>query len=285
MKFEIRTRQNAARIVAARWNLTLHECLAETDRSAVYKGIGPQGQIILKLYKALGSNGEGAAVSFLRNLPPKCGVKIHRVSTFRTAVLFEYLGGPTLVSLIDNGNEAQATVHLAKVAGAVSSTAFKFPFLYRRITPKYQKDFKRSLAKQTAKGPDHDLQRAARTLDHLVQSTTQERVLHGDLHYDNIILTADGPRLIDPKGFVADPSFEFHKTLAPTFQKATVDEFASCIARRAPVLADAIGASPVRVIQWGAVTFAQRIYAGSLRNIDRQLVRPYLQAYLDLAES
>ncbi|MFT6075122.1 MAG: streptomycin 6-kinase [Yoonia sp.] len=285
MKFEIKSPENAVRTIAARWNLAVQGCLAETDPSAVHKGVGPQGQIIRKLYKSLGSNGEDAAVPFLRGLAPKCGIKIHRVSTFRTAVLFGYLEGPTLVSLLKNGNEAQATAHLAQVASAVSGKVFKFPFLYRRNTPKYQNDFKRSLAEQATQGPDNDLQRAAATLDHIVKSTTQECVLHGDLHYGYVILTTDGPPLIDPKGFVADPSFEFHKTLASSFKNVSVAEFAACIARRAPVMADAIGASSVQVIKWGAVTFALRVFSGSLRNKDKHQIRPYLQAFLDLAES
>ena len=284
MKFEIRTPKNAAQVMAARWDLTLQDRLIETGRSVVYKATGPTGQVVLKLYKKIGSSGEGAAIPFLRNLEPGIGVKLHRVSTFRTAVLMEWLEGPTLDKLIVGDDDTQATAHLAHVAGGVMRSEIKYPSLYRRIAPRIHKDFKRCLANDAAGAPDSNLSRAAALLDDLMKSTRQERVMHGDLRFENVILTPDGPRLIDPKGFVADPAFEFSRSLAPSSLETSVQDFHACIQRRASVMAPAIDATPLRLIQWGAVVAAHKQFRGMGNAYNPQQRRPYIQAYLDLAK-
>ncbi len=43
----------------------------------------------------------------------------------------------------------------------------------------------------------------------LVASTDGPRLMHGDLNYDNIIQSDRGWLAIDPKGIIADPSYEF----------------------------------------------------------------------------
>jgi streptomycin 6-kinase len=56
--------------------------------------------------------------------------------------------------------------------------------------------------------PDEILTKAKRLRDDLLKSTTQEVLLHGDLHHDNILKNGDNWLVIDPKGFIGDPAFE-----------------------------------------------------------------------------
>ncbi len=57
--------------------------------------------------------------------------------------------------------------------------------------------------------PEELLSRAERIAVELLASAPHERVLHGDLHHDNIVSAQRAPWLaIDPKGVVGDPGFE-----------------------------------------------------------------------------
>jgi streptomycin 6-kinase len=67
--------------------------------------------------------------------------------------------------------------------------------------------------------PDEILSKAKHLRDKLLSTTTEEVLLHGDLHHDNILKNGDsksrrssksedGWLVIDPKGFIGDPEFE-----------------------------------------------------------------------------
>ncbi|WP_108815409.1 aminoglycoside phosphotransferase family protein [Loktanella sp. Alg231-35] len=284
MKIRIKTSKDAPQAIAKRWNLALHGCVAKTPRATVYKVDAPQGPAALKIYNEIGSAGEGAAVQFLRHLEPGAGVKIYRSSAWRAAVLMEWLDGPALSALLVNGEEDTATRHLAAVAGAVARSRFKLHAQYRRVMPA----LKTNLANCRAHAVDHpeaeNLHRAIALFDHLVATTTQERIIHGDLHFGNVVLTDDGPRLIDPKGLRADPAYEFGRVLIDPSHDVRSDALIQRIKRRAPIFADGIGVTPERPIQWLAVRLAQRVFSNSPKDASRQEFAPHLAAVLDLAE-
>jgi streptomycin 6-kinase len=56
--------------------------------------------------------------------------------------------------------------------------------------------------------PDEILTKAKHLRDDLLNSTTKEVLLHGDLHHDNILKNGDSWLVIDPKGLIGDPAFE-----------------------------------------------------------------------------
>lgn len=56
--------------------------------------------------------------------------------------------------------------------------------------------------------PAKTVSKARQLRDQLLSSTTNDVLLHGDLHHDNILQQGDRWVAIDPKGFVGDPVFE-----------------------------------------------------------------------------
>jgi streptomycin 6-kinase len=56
--------------------------------------------------------------------------------------------------------------------------------------------------------PDHFILKAQRIAGHLLKTTTQQTVMHGDLHHDNILRDGDGWKIIDPAGVVGEPVYE-----------------------------------------------------------------------------
>jgi streptomycin 6-kinase len=278
------TPKAASEKLAARWNLTLHDCVAETNRARVYKVDGPDGPSALKLYKKLGSAGEGAAVQFLKNLEPGVGVQIYRSSIWRAAVLMEWLEGPSLDELVANGAEDEAVKHLSTVAAQVHATSFNRQFIYRRIAPEYQKELANSRKKLDPSDTPDELHRATQLLDHLVETTTQEHVTHGDLGYPNVILTPTGPRLIDPKGMRSDPALEFAKALTPPISQDVPDDLSDRLDRYAATMAAAINTTPQRLIQWVAIAVALNTFRLRKNKTYRSAMLPLLTKLLDLSD-
>lgn len=56
--------------------------------------------------------------------------------------------------------------------------------------------------------PNEILSKAKHLRDKLLSTTTEEVLLHGDVHHDNILKNGDSWLVIDPKGFIGDPAFE-----------------------------------------------------------------------------
>ncbi len=278
------TQQATADKFAAKWNLTVHGLVAETHRAVVYKVDGPMGPSALKLYKKLGSAGEGDAVPFLKNLEPGVGVQIYQSNFVRTAVLMEWLEGPSLDVLVENGQENEAVQHLSYIAAKVHETPFRRQFLYRRAAPEYKAELAKMRTKLGADDTPQELDRAIGLLDQLIDTTVQEHVTHGDLGYPNIILTADGPRLIDPKGMRSDPALEFAKSLTPPGAQDVTHDLTARIERHAETMAAAINTAPIRVIQWTATAVAYNTFRLRKNTSYRSASLPLLTTLLDLAE-
>ncbi|MEJ6397000.1 phosphotransferase [Yoonia sp. 208BN28-4] len=262
MKLNVSTDDAAAARIAHRWNLTLSDCVADTPRARVFRATGAQGDCALKLYRKVGASGEGAATQFLRALPDGLGVRVYRMNTLRTAVLMEWLDG-TPLDVIAQTDMAQATALLAQVAHDIGKVQFRRQFAYQRVAPLLFADF----AKAAKRGVPDDLaayfNQARSLLVHLIDTSPPERVIHGDLGFQNVMLTPGGPRAFDPKGWRADPAVELALSMIRPFEDLDPDTLSQRIAERGAVFADATGASQQRLIQWAAVSIAQQVLCRS----------------------
>ena len=130
-----------------------------------------------------------------------------------------------------------------------------------------------------------DLDRCRALLAHLISTTSKERVIHGDLGFGNVILTPDGARIIDPKGFRADPAFELAKALIMPYDRAPMPTFIARINARGPVLAKSIDTTQLRLMQWAAVILGHKAIYGARKRPEERSLLPYLTTLLDLCEA
>ena len=283
MKLDETTIDAAANRIARRWKVRVLAPVAETHRAYVFKVERDNGLAALKIYKRLGSGGEGSGVYFLRDLPPGIGVQVYRSSMLRSAVLMEWLEGDTLDRLIIDGQETRAVTLTAQIANAVYATKFRLPAVYQRVALRMRRDLI-SLAKSSPSKSKHpEMQRVKTLLDHLIKTTTNEHVIHGDLIFSNIMLTQEGPRLIDPKGLRCDTAFEMAKTLISPYSTISAASLPERIAIRGPVLAKAVKSSTQRLTQWAAVILGHTIINGKSRDSIENSKDPYLTKLLDLS--
>ncbi len=94
----------------------------------------------------------------------------------------------------------------------------------------------------------------------LIASSPTPRLLHGDLHHDNVPAAERRPWLsVDPKGVVGDPAYETAAMLRnPVAWLPLQDDPARILRRRVEQLADELGFDRARIAGWG---FAQTVLA------------------------
>lgn len=124
------------------------------------------------------------------------------------------------------------------------------------------KDFAKEIAKykQNYKGADNPLpeyltDQAEELIKHLIKTSTNLVVNHGDLHHGNILSAQRELWLaIDPKGIIAERTFETGSMLRNPYpelgKQFNIDEV---LTNRIHILADELELDPVRIQQWGLV--------------------------------
>ena len=271
--------------MAARWELTLGDPLQLNKSRAVYKVEGANGPAVLKLYRKLHLSGERAAIPFLKALPDDIALKVYRTTPLGRAVLMEWLDGPSLATLITDGQIIEAEQHLAEVLAKLAKVKFKNHLIYRKTREaRTPNAFKAAAAAET--GQRQELyQKLVDILDCLLKTTKVETIIHGDLQFQHTILTPNGARLFDPKGLRADPAAEYRLVLTPGLSGLTVDDFIHCAARRATLFSDATGIDRQRMLQWATVAWGASAMNGKKTPNGPDFVEAYLEALLDLALS
>ncbi len=271
MKVSTKHDDLAVKRLAARWQLDILDSIAETRRARLFRVECKTGPAVLKVYRRYGSSGEAASIPFLRDLRHGCGPKIFRVNLTRTAVLMELLEGPTLSDLISNGEEYSALAALQSVAQGIAASKFRFRQIYPRHLPVWKRELDRLSALD---------ERLTEVWQRASASTSSEQVIHGDLGFGNVIVTHNGPRLIDPKGLRAAPASEYAKCLAGPINGYAVEDYVQHMSERTKVFADGSDILNRDVIDWAILEFARRTARSSEE--DRQQRLPYLSALLEV---
>lgn len=100
--------------------------------------------------------------------------------------------------------------------------------------------------------PERLVDKAERVFRELEDSTTERKLMHGDLHHDNLLL--DGARrwvVIDPKGVVGDPAYEPARYQHnPVSRFLTLEDPISVVNLRLDILAEVTGHDRDRLLAW-----------------------------------
>jgi streptomycin 6-kinase len=100
--------------------------------------------------------------------------------------------------------------------------------------------------------PPYLLRAAESQVAALLTTAEPPRLLHGDLHYDNVLLAGNQWRVIDAKGVVGDPGYEtgllFYNPLPALLSLPNLRTF---LARRRDQLSDELAMDRARIQGWG----------------------------------
>jgi len=193
--------------LAERWGIEAWTLIADTPTSHVYRVRRSDGvSAIAKLLKPAGRH-ELPGFHFLGWRDGAGAVKL--VDRREMAGLMEDAGSTTLGEYRRHNGEAEANAIIIGIVRGLHSANVEAP--PPKLVP-LRRQF-RALFEQAAK-PDgselsHLLRICAAVADALIDTQTDIRPLHGDLHHENIITGGKrGWLAIDPQGLIGDPAYE-----------------------------------------------------------------------------
>jgi streptomycin 6-kinase len=236
----------------ARWDLRLEGPPVMSASGCVAFGRRGAQPVVVKVL-APGSD-EGQGIEALRHFGGQGSVALLAATT-DAALLERAQPGIPLSRLVHAGRDDEATAALCEVVAAlhrvpapVGAAAAGYPNVER-----WGEAFRRYRRAGATTLPARLVERAAAVYEELAASQGERRLLHGDLHHDNILLDhARGWLAIDPKGVLGEPAYELGAALRnPAFvpTPALTD-------RRVGLIVERLGLDRRRLLAWG---FAQAV--------------------------
>jgi streptomycin 6-kinase len=188
----------------ARWGLAEPRLLATTPTSRVYHARRGSEAVVLKLLTPLGEADESAGAVALRHFAGQGACCL--LAADDKAHLLEYLPGETLVPVVHTqGDEAAAHI-IVQVLNALHAAPPASP---AGLTP--LSEWFRALL--TSPPPGELLAAGASAARDLLAQPQDVRVLHGDIHHENIrYKPGRGWLSYDPKGLLGERAYDAANT-------------------------------------------------------------------------
>lgn len=235
---------------ARAWRLAVEDVF-ETETSAI-ASVTREGQpLLLKVVKQQGDEWHSGKV-----LQAFAGMGVARLyEETDGAVLIERLRpGNSLVSLVLNGDDEEATTILATVMQKMAGAEIPKSCV---TAQDWAKGFDRYLASCDDQISSQLVKSGQRVYTDLCGSQLQVRLLHGDLHHYNVLYDADrGWLAIDPKGVVGELEYEVGAALRNPVERPDLFASASTVKRRLKQFSSILTLDVERALAWG---FAQAV--------------------------
>jgi streptomycin 6-kinase len=267
----------------ARFSLIDAQPLAVTGLARLWRvRLSTGGSAVLKLYARPDRGNEGPGTRLLHAWRERGAVQI--LDEDQEAVLMEDLQGPTLGDVARRGEIKTALQIFAALARDLHSPPVPaFPGL-QPLEAVFAPLFGAEFDDTCPPAARQNVGRARDLACDLLKSQNQVQPLHGDLHFDNVLLTETGARVIDAKGYLGDPAFELANALRhprglPELVRNPV-HIRGCIAR----YARAMSCTPDRLLRWSAAKCALSIAWRAKGRIAKDEEADLLALLLDLTD-
>ncbi|MFC2036446.1 aminoglycoside phosphotransferase family protein [Chloroflexota bacterium] len=233
----------------AAWNLSNPQFLTQTMTGHIYTVTHDTETVVLKLLSPSETEEQSGAVAL--HYFDGCGaVRLLRYD--EGAHLMEYAAGDELVTLVERGEDENATRIIAQVIKQLHSVPQDAPrdglFVLDRW---FGALFDKAAADRQA-GIESIYVRGAALTERLLADQHEVRVLHGDIHHRNIRQSSRGWLAFDPKGVVGERTYDCANTLCnPVMPELVHNE--TRLLTNAAILADTLALDLSRVL---AFTYA-----------------------------
>jgi streptomycin 6-kinase len=262
----------------ASWNLSNPQFLTQTMTSHIYTVTYETETVILKLLSPSETDEQRGAVA-LRYFDGHGAVRLLRYD--EGAQLMEYAAGDELVTVVERGEDENATRIIAQVIQQLHSVPQNIPhdglFLLERW---FEALFNKAASDRQA-GIDSLYVRSASLAKRLLVDQREVRVLHGDIHHRNIRMTSRGWLTFDPKGLIGERTYDCANTLCnPVMPELVHNE--TRLLTNAAILADTLAIDLPRIL---AFTYAYACLNASwwLPRIDTKVAEDIVHWHLKIA--
>jgi streptomycin 6-kinase len=186
-----------------KWELSNPVLLARTFTSHVYKVRFCNEDAVLKILNEKGQKFESKGANVLRCLNGNGSVRI--LNSDDGAHLLEFIDGPQLRTLVEAGADDEATEIICDVVSKIHSYAGPQPEDLISMERNFRALFE--IAKKEKE--DSIYKRGADLARELIDSARDIRVLHGDIHHENILQhSVRGWVAIDPQCLFGERAYD-----------------------------------------------------------------------------
>lgn len=245
-------------VFPSRWNVSDPALIAETFSSRIWKVRLENGRPAvvkaLKPFDDVEDELRGAHYLSWRE-----GVGAVRLLGFEGQnMLLEYACDRLLVDELNEHGDRHATVIAAEVMMKLFSPSdVPPPVDLQPLRERFASLFRKAQADRNA-GREGLYLEAAEIAERLLSNPFDVRVLHGDLHHDNILHGERGWLAIDPKGLLGDPGFDAANFFYNPLDRHDLTRDPERIAYMAETFAAALGQNPAAIldhaIAWGCLS-------------------------------
>lgn len=260
------------------WNLSNPQFLTQTMTSHIYTVTYGTETVILKLLSASEIDEQRGAVA-LRHFDGQGAVRLLLYD--EGAHLLEYAAGDELVTLVERGEDENATRIVAQVINQLHGVPQDIPPDGLLMLERWFKALFNKAASDREAGIDSVYVRSASVALRLLADQRQVRVLHGDIHHRNIRKTPRGWLTFDPKGLIGERTYDCANTLCnPGMPELVHNE--TRLLTNAAILADTLALDLARVL---AFTYAYACLNASwwLLRADTKAAEDIVQWHLRIA--
>jgi streptomycin 6-kinase len=227
------------------------ERVLETNGSVLAFGRCDSQSLVLKLAKR--QSDEWMAGDVLAAFDGRGAVRVYERGEGMT-LMERARPGHSLVETTVNGADDKATAVLAATIKAMA------PGPSPKCVPTVE-DWGRGFDRYVASGdwqiPGTLLSKARRMHRDLCRSQRSLRLLHGDLHHNNVLFDQErGWLAIDPKGVVGELEYEVGAALRNPLERPDLFADSVVIQRRVDTFSEALGLCAARILAWA---FAQAV--------------------------
>lgn len=251
--------------------------VAETSIATIWKVNYNEDFAALKIYKNANTQDEWQGFGLLKALAGQGAALVYQLG--HGAALIEWLEGESLGDLSRRGCDNVATTELGRVANTIHASNARANLRTLEAT------FDALMTLKICAAWSHEEKSLMTTAQSLavahITNQIDMRALHGDLHHDNIKLTARGYVSFDAKGIIGDRAYD----VANAFKNPVNAPEIYGDPRRITRLAESLGAimdiAPKRLLGWATAHCALSIAWTSETSGDPDLnqLRKLMAAY------
>jgi streptomycin 6-kinase len=233
------------------WHLSDPRRLVETPTSHLYTVTCGRVTAVLKLLTEYGWEERRGALA-LCHFDGHGAVRIYRSD--ERAQLLEYAAGDELVSLVERGDDEEATRIIAGVLEQLHGVRNSEPGVGLLPLKDWFRELFKKAESERALGVDSIYVHGADVAARLLADPLDVCVLHGDIHHRNIRQSSRGWLAFDPKGLVGERTYDCANTLCNPFRgQPRYDELVhdgKRLLTAAGILADSLAVDLERVLQF-----------------------------------
>jgi len=187
----------------SKWSLKEATLLTSTSTSVLYRVLFNEQNAILKIFSEKGKQSESNGSIVLLYFEGNGAVRLLRNDA--GAQLLEHADGQQLKALVVGGQDAAATEIMSQVMSKLHSLCDPVPSGLISMETNFQSLFR----KASRESMDSIFVAGARIAEKLIASEQEVRVLHGDLHHENVVESSTrGWLAIDPQCLAGERTYD-----------------------------------------------------------------------------